>query len=149
MNFLIRRLQLDLIPHFSNLALLLLRVALGGQMLVAHGWPKLITFASKASSFPDPLGVGSATSLTLAVFGEVVCSILLIVGAFTRLAAIGAAATMAVAFFLVHGGKLVGDGNGEMAFLYLVGFVAIFLSGPGRLALDSKLGGRTSVSKKS
>ena len=54
---------------------------------------------------------------------------------------------MAVAFFLVHGGKLSGANNGEMAFLYLVGFVANFLTGPGLFALDTKLGGRSDAAK--
>ena len=147
MNFLIRRLQLDLIPTSTSLAILLLRVALGVQMLIGHGWPKLMTFSEKAATFPDPLGVGHTTSMALAVFGEVVCSVLLIAGAFTRLAALGGAVTMAVAFFLVHGGKLSGANSGEMAFLYLVGFVAIFLTGPGHFALDTKLGGRTNATK--
>ena len=115
-------------------------------MLIAHGWPKLMSFSKQAAAFPDPLGVGHTTSLALAVFGEVVCMSLLIVGAFTRLAALGGAVTMAVAFFLVHGGKL-GKDSGEMAFLYLVGFVAIFLTGPGLFALDTKLGGRTNAAK--
>ena len=147
MNFLIRRLQLDFIPTSTSLAILLLRVALGAQMLIGHGWPKLMTFSEKAATFPDPLGVGHTTSMALAVFGEVVCSALLIVGAFTRLAALGGAVTMAVAFFLVHGAKLSGANSGEMAFLYLVGFVAIFLTGPGLFALDTKLGGRTNAAK--
>ena len=147
MNFFIRRLQLDLVPTSTSLAILLLRVALGAQMLIGHGWPKLMTFSEKAATFPDPLGVGHTTSMALAVFGEVVCSALLIVGAFTRLAALSGAVTMSVAFFLVHGGKLMGEGNGEMAFLYLVGFAAIFLTGPGLFALDTKLGGRTSAAK--
>jgi len=72
---------------------------------------------------------------------------LLVVGTFTRLAALGGAVTMAVAFFLVHGGKLSGQNSGEMAFLYLVGFVAIFLTGPGCFALDTKLGGRSNAAK--
>ena len=147
MNFFIRRLQLDFIPTSTSLAILLLRVALGTQMLTAHGWLKLMSFSEQAAAFPDPLGVGHTTSMALAVFGEVVCSALLIVGAFTRLAALGGAITMAVAFFLVHGGKLSGANSGEMAFLYLVGFVAIFLTGPGLFALDTKLGGRTNTAK--
>ena len=147
MNFFIRRLQLDLVPTSTSLAILLLRVALGTQMLIGHGWPKLMTFSEKAATFPDPLGVGHMTSMALAVFGEVICSALLIVGAFTRLAALGGAVTMAVAFFLVHGGKLSGANSGEMAFLYLVGFVALFLTGSGLFALDTKLGGRTNTAK--
>ena len=147
MNFFIRRLQLDLVPTSTNCAILMLRIALGVQMLIGHGRGKLMTFSEKAATFPDPLGVGHTTSMALAVFGEVVCMSLLIVGAFTRLAAIGGAVTMAVAFFLVHGAKLSGANSGEMAFLYLVGFVAIFLTGPGLFALDTKLGGRTNVTK--
>lgn len=147
MNFLIRRLQLDLVPTSTSLAIFLLRVALGAQMLLGHGWGKLMSFSEKAATFPDPLGVGHTTSMALAVFGEVVCMSLLIVGAFTRLAALGGAVTMAVAFLLVHGGKLSGANNGEMAFLYLVGFVAIFLTGPGCLSVDAKLGGGSSGMK--
>ena len=147
MNFLIRRLQLDIVPTKVNCAILLLRITLGAQMLIAHGWPKLMSFSKQAAAFPDPLGVGHTTSMVLALFGEVVCMSLLIVGAFTRLAALGGAVTMAVAFFLVHGGKLSGANSGEMAFLYLVGFVAIFLTGPGCFALDTKLGGRTNAAK--
>ena len=147
MNFLIRRLQLDFIPTKVNCAILLLRITLGAQMLIAHGWPKLMSFSKQAASFPDPLSVGHTTSMVLALFGEVVCMSLLVVGAFTRLAALGGAVTMAVAFFLVHGGKLSGANSGEMAFLYLVGFVAIFLTGPGCFALDTKLGGWANAAK--
>lgn len=147
MNFLIRRLQLDLVPTSPQCAILMLRIALGVQMLLGHGWGKLMSFSDKAATFPDPLGVGHTTSMALAVFGEVVCMGLLIVGAFTRLSALCGAVTMAVAFFLVHGGKLSGANNGEMAFLYLVGFVAIFLTGPGCLSVDAKLGGGSSGMK--
>ena len=140
MNSLIHRLQLDFIPTKVNCAILLLRIALGVQMLIGHGWGKLMTFSKEAATFSDPLSVGHSTSMVLAIFGEVVCMALLIAGAFTRLAALGGAVTMAVAFFLVHGGKLTGANNGEMAFLYLVGFVAILIAGPGRFSVDAKLG---------
>lgn len=135
----LKKLQLSFIPQSVDLGLLVLRLALGVQMIFAHGWPKLASFSEKAASFPDPLGVGNITSAALAVTGEVLCSLLIVLGAFTRLAAIGAIVTMSVAFFLVHGAKLIGEGNGELAFLFLVGFVTIFLAGPGRFSVDSKL----------
>jgi putative oxidoreductase len=81
----------------------------------------------------------------LAIVGEVVCSLLLILGLFTRPAAIGGMVTMAVAFLLIHGGKLSGEGNGELAFLYLIGFTAILIAGPGRFSLDALLTRRTQV----
>ena len=135
----LKYLQLDFLPKSSDIALLILRIALAAQMLTAHGWGKLMSFSENADKFPDPLHVGNTTSAVLAILGEVVCSILLILGLFTRPAAIGSAITMAVAFLLVHGGKLSGEGNGELAFLYLVGFLVILIAGPGRFSLDEVL----------
>jgi putative oxidoreductase len=135
----IKMLQLAFIPQSVDLALLVLRVSLGGQMILAHGWGKLASFPEMAAAFPDPLHIGHTTSAALAITGEVLCSLLIALGFFTRPAAIGAIITMSVAFVLIHGAKLVGEHNGELAFLYLVGFVTIFLAGPGRFSIDSKL----------
>src|SRR5688572_25750229 len=99
-------LRLDFLPRNVDLALLLLRVWIGASMLLLHGWGKLATFQKTSKGFPDPLGVGSQVSAGLAVFGEVVCSVLLILGFFTRLGALGGAITMGVAFFIAHNMKL-------------------------------------------
>ena len=40
----------------GSLGLLLLRVSVGGMMLLGHGWGKLTSFAERSSSFPDPFG---------------------------------------------------------------------------------------------
>lgn len=120
----------------KDLGLLVLRVWLGLSMLLLHGWSKLQGIAEKSASFPDPLGVGSAMSLNLVVFAEVLCALLLVVGLAARFALVPLVITMAVAFFVIHGGVLVGEGNGEMAFIYLAGFVALLIAGPGRYSLD-------------
>ena len=120
----------------KDVGLLVLRVWLGLSMLLLHGWPKVQGMADKAASFPDPLGVGPALSLNLVVFAEVLCALLLVVGLAARFALVPLVITMAVAFFVIHGGALTGEGNGEMAFIYLGGFVALLLTGPGRYALD-------------
>ncbi|MGA0093419.1 MAG: DoxX family protein [Chthoniobacterales bacterium] len=120
----------------KNLGLLVLRVWLGLSMLLLHGWPKVEKYAGLSEGFPDPLGVGPAMSLNLAIFAEVFCALLLVVGLAARLAALPLVVTMAVAFFVVHGGVLTGEGNGEMAFVYLAGFVALFIAGPGRHSFD-------------
>jgi putative oxidoreductase len=129
-------LRLDFIPASADLGLLALRLWLGLSLLVLHGWTKLSSFQDMSGKFPDPLGIGSQASLSLAVFGEVVGALFLILGLFTRLGALSCAVTMAVAFFLSHGAKLKGSGNGELAFIYLAGFIAIFLTGPGRFSID-------------
>jgi putative oxidoreductase len=117
-----------------SLGLLVLRVGLGALMLAGHGWGKLVGFTEMAQKFPDPLGVTPPVSLALAVFGEVVCSALVVLGVYTRLAAIPPLATMAVAAILVHAGDPWADK--EMAVLYGLGFLALVIAGGGRFALD-------------
>ena len=140
MRGLIKLLQLRFVPSNVNLGLLVLRLWLGISMLALHGWAKLADFSNMSGKFPDPLGVGSTASLGLTVFGELVCAALVAVGLFTRFAASVLIITMAVAFFVVHKGSLkVGPGSGEMAFIYLAGFVTLFLTGPGRFSLDRRI----------
>ena len=82
-------------------------------------------------------------TLVLVIFAEVVCAGLLVLGLFTRAAALVLAFTMAVAFYHGHGAKLTGMGNdGEIAFLFLGVFVALFLMGGGRFSLDAKMGAK-------
>jgi putative oxidoreductase len=135
-------LQLGLLPASSSLALCVLRVWLGLSILLLHGWDKLAHFSSAAAQFPDPLGVGSQVSLALTVLAEVLCAALLVLGLCTRLAALVLAFEMAVAFALIHGHAL-GDASGERAFVYLAGFVVLFLSGAGCCSLDARMGKKT------
>lgn len=136
-------LHLDFLPRSADLGLLVLRLTFGVGLLYLHGWGKLTDFGNLRAKFSDPLGIGSTPSLTLAVFVEVVCATLIAVGAYTRLAALFGVIMMSVAFFLVHGAKLSGQGNGELAFTYLAAFAALFFAGAGRYSLDAKLGART------
>jgi putative oxidoreductase len=131
-------LRLDFLPSSADCGLLLLRLWLGLSLVLLHGWGKLSGYKKMAGAFPDPLHVGHEVSWGLAVFGEVVCATLLVLGLFTRFAALGCAITMSVAFIFVHRLALKGANPGELAFIYLAGFLAIFLAGPGRFALDGK-----------
>ncbi|AHW59498.1 putative oxidoreductase [Draconibacterium orientale] len=116
-----------------DLSLLLLRLATGGFMLT-HGFPKLQRLLAGEMQFGDPIGLGPEVSLVLTVFAEVVCSILIVLGLGTRLAAIPSIVTMAVAAFIVHGADPFG--RKEMALLYLVGYVVLLLSGSGKFSGD-------------
>lgn len=135
-------LHLNFLPRSTDLALLVLRVWFGLSLLVLHGWMKLANFGTLLEKFSDPVGVGRPVSLVLAVGGEVVCPALLALGLFTRVAALGAGTIMATAFWLVHGHKLSGPGNGELAFLFLGACVTLFIAGAGRYSIDAKIGAR-------
>jgi putative oxidoreductase len=135
-------LHLNFLPRSADTALLLLRVWHGTALLLLHGWGKLTDFSSMSQQFVDPFGIGKAPSLVLAIVGEVVCSTLLVVGLFTRVAALGAATTMGVAFWFVHKGMLSGPQSGEMAFLFLGVYLALFIAGAGRYSIDAKIGAK-------
>jgi putative oxidoreductase len=121
---------------FASLGLLVLRVWLGGTLLLNHGLGKLTGFSSMSGGFPDPFGLGHGTSLALVIFAEVVAAALLVVGLVTRFAALVAAFNMAVAFIYAHKMTLTGNHSGELAFIYLAGFVTLLLAGGGAFSLD-------------
>lgn len=143
-------LQLDFIPRSTDLGLLVLRLWLGLTMLLNHGLMKLQNFDAIAPKFIALFGLSQRLSLGLAVFAEVVCSGLLILGLFTRIAALNLIVTMSVAFVIAHELRLYdvpGDPmkkSGELAFIYLAGYVALFFAGAGRLSVDNALTGRRS-----
>jgi putative oxidoreductase len=116
-------------------ALFVLRVSVGAFMLLGHGWGKLMSFAERAGSFPDPLGVGSAASLSMAVFAEVFCAAALILGLATRWATVPLIVTMVVAAFVIHADDPWA--KQEFALLYLIPFVALLIGGSGRAAVDN------------
>lgn len=121
-----------------DLGLLLLRVGFGGIMLLIHGMGKAFSFGQLALVFPDPLHIGSTASLALACFAEVLCAAFVMLGLATRLAVIPLIINMSVAIIMVHAGD--GGAKKELAVVYLIAFVTIGISGPGRLSLDSAFG---------
>lgn len=120
-----------------DLGLLALRLGSGLTMAIAHGWPKLGRWAGSATQFADPIGVGPAASLALALFGELVCGVLIAAGLFTRLAAVPFAITMLVAAFVVHGADPFR--KKELALAYALAGIVVALTGPGRFSVDAKL----------
>ena len=116
-----------------DLALLILRISVGGMMMT-HGWNKLMKFQEKSVSWPDPLHVGSSISLGMTIFAELFCAGLLVVGLFSRLALLPLLFLMTMAVFVIHAGDPFGDK--EHAILFLVPYAVLFLSGPGRYSLD-------------
>jgi len=119
----------------ASFALLLLRVSICAMMLV-HGMKKLSNFSSISQNF-DPIGLGGTFSLSLVIFAEVFCSVGLILGLFTRLAAIPLVVAMCVAVFITHAGDAFAAK--ELALLYLTFFTAILITGPGKYSVDKAL----------
>ena len=123
-------------PVSVDAGLLLLRLWLGLSMFFIHGLGKATTFGSTVAALREK-GIPSPFAIA-AIAAESVCALLLALGFLSRLAALFLAATMAVAFILVHHATLT-FGNpktGELAFIYLAGYLTLLLTGPGRFAVD-------------
>ncbi|MBL7917515.1 MAG: DoxX family protein [Bacteroidia bacterium] len=118
-----------------NLILLLLRISVGVFML-SHGLGKFSKlFGDDPIKFADPLGVGATASLALTVFSEVICSVFLILGFATRFAAIPLVITMLVAAFFAHAND--GFVKQELPLLYCVIYLAIAITGAGKISIDN------------
>jgi putative oxidoreductase len=124
----------------GSAGILVLRVVMGAAFII-HGWPK-IQHATAWMGPDSPMPGWLQACAAAAEFGG---GIALILGVFTRLAALGLAITMAVAVFHVHvpqGHPFVSAKGGpsfELGAIYLANSVALLLLGPGRIALDFTL----------
>jgi len=121
----------------THMALLVARLWFGLTMLFNHGFDKLAHFNDIVGTFPDPLRLGQEASLILVILAEVGGALLLTVGFMTRVAAAVLVIDMFVAFLMVHKTAMNGQGGGELAFLYLAGFVMLVIAGGGLFSLDT------------
>lgn len=128
----------------TSLGLLVLRLWLGLAMCLIHGLDKFQHFGEMSAKFPDPLGIGHSASLALVVFAEVLGALLLSFGLLTRFAALTLVIDLGVAFLMVHKTALSGEHSGELAFIYLAGYVALLLAGGGKFSVDKAVFGKSS-----
>lgn len=123
----------------NDLGLLLLRLTVGGLMLF-HGVHKLIYGVSFIEGMLQGLGLpGFIAYFSLAA--ELLASILIVIGAWTRVAAVVMVGNMAVAILMAHlpvifsvdpttGGWAI-----ELPMLYLLGAAVLCFTGGGKYAL--------------
>lgn len=116
-----------------NVSMLLIRLVFG-LLMMNHGYDKLIHFSAKKAEFINFLGMGQTLSLVLVVFAEFFCALFIVLGLFTRLSLIPLIITMCVALFKVHHGDFMGEG--QMAAAFLGAYLALLLTGPGKISVD-------------
>ena len=104
-----------------------------GVLFFVHGLDKLMNFSVLSETYPSFFGLGSYMTLMLAVFSEFCCSLFLIAGLLERIMVLPMIVAMGVAFFDVHDAMM---SEGELSLIYLVMFIILFFTGPGRYSLD-------------
>ena len=120
----------------GNMALLVLRIGLG-ILIIKHGYDKLSNFDTLQYKFMNFMHLGSRVSLVMVIFAEFFCGILLLLGLFTRFACIPLVIAMSVALYMAHNGDFFG--KGEASALFLTGFIAVLLAGPGKVSVDGMI----------
>lgn len=119
------------------MAILIARVGIAVLMLT-HGLPKLsMLLSGDPIQFPPIMGLTPALSLGLAVFAEVFCSVLLLVGFATRLAVVPLIITMLVAVLIIHAADAFQMKEAGLHFLLV--YVVLLFTGSGRYSVDNLL----------
>ena len=115
-----------------SLLLLLVRVVFG-ILFFTHGLDKMVNFNTLVQSYPSAFGFGSYMTLMVSIFCEFCYSLFLISGLLVRLMTIPMIIAMGVAFFDVHDAMMP---EGELALIYFIIFIILFLTGPGMYSID-------------
>lgn len=115
-----------------SLFILVVRVVFGVLFFI-HGLDKMMNFGTLVTNYPSVLGFGSYMTLMVAIFCEFVCSLFLIAGLLVRIMTVPMIISMGVAFFDVHDAMMP---EGELALIYFIVFILLFLFGPGRYSID-------------
>lgn len=133
-----RLIKLSFIPLNTDLGLLFIRLWFCISLFVKHGIEKVTNYSGMLPNFPDPIHVGSTFGLTFALISDFVCSLLIIIGLGTRLAAFLMAINLFVVFTFMHHFSFM-DGHAELVYIYLGLAIFIIFAGPGRYSIDNKL----------
>jgi len=123
----------DRLSAYAPQALAVLRIVTA-LLFLLHGLQKVLGFP--ATDMQPPL---------ISLFGlggiiEIITSILIILGFFTRPAAFVASGTMAVAYFMVHApmNTFPTNNGGDAAILFCFVFLYLVFAGPGAWSLNKK-----------
>jgi putative oxidoreductase len=120
-----------------NFSMLLLRIFFGLMIMAKYGYTKMVNFSDLEAKFYNFMGIGSRFSLVLVIFAETFCALFIVLGLFTRLAAIPLMIVMLVVIFGHDAGKPLQDS--ELSILYLGVFTTLLLCGPGRISIDGMI----------
>ena len=123
----------------QDLGLLFLRVSSSAFLLGVHGLPKLLDYKTQLQTIEDPFHIGANVTLMLAIFAEVLCPVLIIVGLFVRLACLPILSVLWIALLIVHPQWSIEEG--QFAWLLLILFTSVLIAGPGQIAFNVRFFG--------
>ncbi|QCW99479.1 DoxX family protein [Aggregatimonas sangjinii] len=123
------------VPHGRpDVVLLVYRIAISMAFLFIHGLKKILNFQEEVQHIPDPFNMGGYTATIIAIFSNVICSIFIAMGLFTRVFALGAFMIPFIGLTIVHANDpwVVKD----VPLMYSLAFLVIIVLGPGKYSAD-------------
>jgi len=141
--------------RFTDLGLMWLRV-LVGLALMYHGWLKVIhgvgPFSEGIAKMGSPFDYAPLAFAWLSTLAELLGGFFLVLGLWTRYAALVLIINLCVAAFVRNGSNPIIDPSTtatmELPLIYLTIVGAVFIMGPGRFSVDGSRGGKHSAPKK-
>ncbi|HEN8801538.1 TPA: DoxX family protein, partial [Pseudomonas putida] len=127
-------------PTLTATGLLFMRVMAAVLLLSIHGLPKLLHWSDELQRIEDPFGLGPSLTLGVAVFAEVVCPLLLLLGVAARLACLPVLAVLLVALVVVHPDWTLEQG--QFAWLLVALYGGLAVTGPGGYSVSGYLWGK-------
>lgn len=131
---------LEMDHRFTASALAVLRIVTG-LLFLQHGTGKILGFPESSMAFPQPWSL-----FWLAGWMELIGSLMLIVGLFTRPVAFLLAGEMAVAYWYIHAPKsgfpMISQGESAVLFCFI--FLLYAACGAGKWSLDGLMASRRS-----
>jgi putative oxidoreductase len=127
----------DLQSPLANFGILFFRVAVGTELIVVHGLKKLGIGVPTPEVIPNPFGFPGAFNDFVAIAANVYLPVLVVLGLFTRLAAIPAMIVTATGYFIMHGNDSLIER--DIPFMYSVAMLTIAMIGGGKYSLDGYL----------
>lgn len=122
--------------------LLFTRVAIATLMISVHAAGKIqLLLTGQADTFPSVFGLPPVFCLYLALSAELIGSVLILVGLWTRVAVFLPGVIMLVVIFIVLA-KVPFAEKEELAMHYLLAYAVLFVLGSGRYSIDHWLRAR-------
>jgi putative oxidoreductase len=118
----------------KDLGLFFLRASGALFLFFVHGLPKLLDFNAQLLVIEDPFHMGVMLTLCMAIFAEVLCPLLILVGVLARLACLPILFLLLVALVLVHPEWSIEQA--QFGWLLTIIFSSVLIAGPGSLALN-------------
>lgn len=121
----------------THVSLLIFRVLLSVELIVAHGLKKIGVGVSEAEQVPNPLHLPEAFNSLFADAANLVFPLFVIFGFLTRIAVLPILAVTLTGYFILHWNDalLVKD----TPFMYSLCYLFLLFMGPGKYSVDHYL----------